>query len=84
MDIDMPQDQPNGPPLHGTVCAALNVDAAFKVDEGYSEETRSMDSGDSAMGLEPRNSGSLSLQPDPLAALHNAVAALDEPQRSGA
>lgn len=62
--------------------ASLHPDTSFRLDEGYSEDTRSLDDGDSAMGLEMRTSTSNLLE-NPLIALHNAVVALDERQRSG-
>ena len=83
MEPTVPQAQPGATPFPDAVCPALSVDASFKVDEGYSEETRSMDDGDSAMEMEPRNMESHKILQDPLAALYDAVAALDDPQRSG-
>ena len=59
------------------------MDGSFKVDEGYSEETRSLDDGDSTMGMEPRPASSIGLLPSPLLALQNAVMSLNETQRSG-
>ena len=62
---------------------SLHPDPSFRLDEGYAEDARSIDDGDSAMGLEPRNSGAANLLDDPLIALHTAVMNLDERQRSG-
>ena len=58
---------------------SLGPDASYRLDEGYSEDTRSLDDGDSAMGLEPRTSSEANL----LDTLQNAVLSLDERQRSG-
>ena len=70
----------------GGVCnpsfPTLSNEKSFRLDEGYSEDTRSLDDGDSAMGLELRNS-TANLLEDPLVALQNAVMSLDECQRSG-
>ena len=61
----------------------MAMDPSFRVDEGFSEDTRSLDDADSAMGLEPKQISNVSLVPSPLTALQNAVMALDESQRSG-
>ena len=63
--------------------APLHPDPSFRLDEGYAEDARSIDDGDSAMGLEPRNLGAADLLDDPFTALHNAVMNLNERQRSG-
>ena len=83
METDEVQPQLNPHGLHPSPIPSLNIDASFKLDEGYSEDTRSLADDDSAMGMEPRTAGSPNLMPNPLAALENAVAALDEAQRSG-
>ena len=56
---------------------------SFRLDEGFVDETRSLDDGDSAMELEPRTSDPPRISHDPLVTLHNAVMSLSEPQRSG-
>jgi hypothetical protein len=58
------------------------ADTPFKGDEGYSEDARSLDDGDSTMGVEPR----FPPQPvvvDPIQAVFDAVLSLDETQRTG-
>ena len=57
--------------------------ALFKGDEGYSEDTRSQDDGDSTMGIEPRFPTSQPPMLDPLPALYEAIMGLNESQRSG-
>ena len=59
------------------------MDGSFRLDEGYSEDTRSLDDADSTMGIEPRPSSDIGQIPSPLLALQNAVMALNEAQRSG-
>lgn len=59
------------------------VDPSFKVDEGYSEETRSQDDGDSPMRLDP-GSNEMKVMPGPMvASLPEGIMALNEAQRSG-
>lgn len=55
----------------------------FKLDEGFVDETRSLDDGDSAMELEPRMGNPSRIPHDPLITLHEAVMSLSESQRSG-
>ena len=69
--------------IYGPTSPLLAMDPSFRVDEGFSEDTRSLDDGDSAMGLEPRQNSSIHLVSNPLTALQNAVLAFDESQRSG-
>ena len=71
------------PQIYNAPYPALAMDSSFRLDEGFSEDTRSLDDGDSTMGLEPRQDSSINLVSSPLAALQNAVMALDESQRSG-
>jgi hypothetical protein len=59
------------------------METSYKGDEGYSEDTRSLDDGDSTMGVEPRAGAASGLLPSALVALQNAIMALDEGQRSG-
>lgn len=53
------------------------VDPSFKVDEGYSEETRSQDDVDSAMRLDTGISAPM------VAGLPEGIMALSEAERSG-
>ena len=80
MDNKLPTGFPN---VYDPLCSSVQPDTSFRLDEGYAEDTRSIDDGDSAMGLEPRNSSTANLLDNPLLALHNAVMSLDERQRSG-
>ena len=80
MDGRLPANYPN---VYNPLCSSLPPDMSFRLDEGYSEDTRSIDDGDSAMGLEPRNNSTSSLIEEPLVTLHKAVMSLDERQRSG-
>lgn len=54
----------------------------FKGDEGFSEDARSQDDGDSTMGVEPCFPSQPAAQ-DPLQALYEAILGLSEGQRSG-
>ena len=65
--------------VYNPSCPSLAPDASFRLDEGYSEDTRSLDDGDSAMGLEPRPSSAATV----METLHNIALSLDERQRSG-
>ena len=64
-------------------CPASSRQAPFKLDEGYSEETRSLDDGDSTLGAEPGNSEPIATSLSPLMGLSDAVMALTEVERSG-
>ena len=64
-------------------CPGSSGQARFKLDEGYSEETRSQDDGDSTLGAEPGNSDSIATPLSPLVGLSDAVMALTEAERSG-
>ena len=57
--------------------------ASFKIDEGFVDDTRSLDDGDSTMGLEPRSVEPIGILPDPLVTLSQAIMSLSESQRSG-
>ncbi|MCJ1391489.1 hypothetical protein MMC18_004353 [Xylographa bjoerkii] len=63
-------------------CPASSRQTPFKLDEGYSEETRSQDDGDSTMGAEPRSSNPIVTSLSPLVGLPDAVMALTEAERS--
>ncbi|MCJ1402247.1 hypothetical protein MMC11_005467 [Xylographa trunciseda] len=63
-------------------CPASSRQTPFKLDEGYSEETRSQDDGDSTMGAEPRSSDPIAASLSPLVGLPDAVMALTEAERS--
>ena len=66
-------------PIFNLPCATSVIDAPFKVDEGYSEETRSQEDGDSAMGMEmsANNLNVLSV------GLPDVILTLSEAERSG-
>lgn len=55
---------------------------SYKVDEGYSEDTRSQDDPDSPMAVEPGGEEMLQAQTD-TNALYNAVIALGDGEKSG-
>ena len=59
------------------------MEMPFKVDEGYSEDTRSQDEGDTPMGIEPRVEEMMGMVMPPLAGLSDAVMTLNEAERSG-
>ena len=83
MDTGLSNRQYQSPHMLESRFPVLAMDTNFKLDEGYSEDSRSVDDGDSAMGLEPRNNSQVNLLSNPLTAIQNAVMALDESQRSG-
>jgi len=64
-------------------CPASSVEAPFKLDEGYSEETRSQCDGDSSMGLEPRGGGALGMPLASLTVSPDVVMSMSEAERSG-
>ena len=64
-------------------CPVSSRQTPFRLDEGYSEETRSQDDDDSTMGTEPGGSGPIATSLSPLAGLPDAVMALTEAERSG-
>lgn len=57
--------------------ASSIVESSFKVDEGYSEETRSQDDVDSAMKLD------IAITAPMMAGLPEGIMALSEAERSG-
>lgn len=59
------------------------MDLSFKVDEGYSEETRSQDDLDSPMRLESISDDTATVPINDLPALPPAILALSEAERSG-
>ena len=64
-------------------CPASSGQPPFKLDEGYSEETRSQDDGDSTLGTELGNGDPIATSLSPLVGLSDAVMALTEAERSG-
>ena len=59
------------------------MEMPFKVDEGYSEDTRSQDGGDSSIGLESGVEELMGLVIPPMGRLSDAVLTLSEAERSG-
>lgn len=64
-------------------CPVSSRHMPFKLDEGYSEETRSQYDGDSSMGVEPASGNSLEMPLPSLVGLPDAIMALGEAERSG-
>lgn len=62
---------------------ASKMDTSFKVDEGYSEESRSQDDLDSPMRLESISDETLTVPITDPPALPPAILALSEAERSG-
>jgi hypothetical protein len=61
------------------------LEAPFKVDEGYSEDTRSLEDGDSTMGLTAvpgRTDAGLPVLSS-ISGVSEAILAMDDAQRSG-
>ena len=56
------------------------MDTSYKIDEGYSEETRSQDELDSTMRLEPTTDEML---PNPMRLAMDSIMSLREEDRSG-
>lgn len=71
-----------GPTYHMNYLA-LGVDPSFKVDEGYSEDTRSQDDVDSPMRLDPGNNEMRTMPMPMVASLPEGIMALNEVERSG-
>ncbi len=69
--------------LYQKTYASPVVDSSFKVDEGYSEETRSQDDVDSAMRLDPRTNEITVMRAPMVAGLPEGIMALSEAERSG-
>lgn len=59
------------------------MDVSYKVDEGYSEDTRSQDDYESPMRVEPGEDSILPTQLSCGASLQDAALALSEGERSG-
>lgn len=64
-------------------CPASSMEAPFKLDEGYSEETRSQYDDDSSMGIEPRGGGPLGVPLASLTVSPDVVMSMSEAERSG-
>ena len=64
--------------------APSGIDSSFKIDEGYSEDTRSLDDVDSPMKLEPgvNETNGVSM-PMAASSLSDGVMVLNEAERSG-
>lgn len=76
-------DTLNPAPIYHKKYLSPCLDPSFKVDEGYSEETRSQDDVDSPMRLDPGNN-EMKMTPVPMiASLPEGVMALNEAERSG-
>ena len=63
--------------------ATSKMDASFKLDEGYSEETRSQDGLDSPMRLESVTDETITVPMSAPPSLPPAILALSEAERSG-
>lgn len=61
----------------------VTMDISYKLDEGYSEDTRSQDGLESPMGMDPSAEGLLSSQIMSTTALSSAVMALTEAEKAG-
>ena len=59
------------------------MEASYKMDEGYSEDTRSQDELDSPMGMESGNENLLHSQVISATGLSTAVLALSEAEKAG-
>ena len=73
----------NQAPLYQTVFATSKMDCTFKLDEGYSEETRSENDLDSPMRLETIPDEAVAVPVNASPALPPAILALSEAERSG-
>ncbi|MCJ1476573.1 hypothetical protein MMC13_005239 [Lambiella insularis] len=71
-----------GPHMCRPPCPASSRHIPFKLDEGYSEETRSQYDGDSSMGVEPASGNCLGMSVPSLVGLPDATMALSEAERS--
>ena len=69
--------------LYQTSFAISKMDSSFKLDEGYSEETRSQDGIDSPMRLGSFSDEDPTLSMNAPPALPPAILALSEAERSG-
>ena len=58
-------------------------DSSFKVDEGYSEDTRSQDDNESPMKIEPGAEEMVPIQVPMVGGLPQEIMALSEVERSG-
>lgn len=66
-----------------TIVPHLRMDSSYKVDEGYSEETRSQDSIDSPTGMEQDGENLLQSQMMSATGLSTAVLSLSEAEKAG-
>ena len=72
---------PLDPPLLYRPLELPRMDTSYKIDEGYSEETRSQDEMDSPMRLEPNAEG---LVPTAMRLAMDSIMSLSEEDKSGA
>ena len=73
----------DSPSLCSPPCPASSRHAPFKLDEGYSEETRSQYDSDSTMGIELGNVNLMDVSMPPMSGLPEAMMALTEAERTG-
>lgn len=73
----------NSGPLYHKNYLSPCVDLSFKVDEGYSEETRSQDDVDCPMRLDSGSNESKTMPAPVGASLPEGIMALNEAERSG-
>lgn len=59
------------------------MDPALRIDEGYSEDTRSQDEADSPMRMDPVAEGTLSQSWSSTAGVSHQIMSLSETERSG-
>lgn len=72
-----------GPIYHNNKYISTCIDPSFKVDEGYSEETRSQDDVNSPMRLDPGSNEMKTIPVPMVASLPEGIMALSEAERSG-
>ena len=73
----------DAPPLCQPPCPASTLEASFKLDEGYSEDTRSQDGSDIAMPIESRPHDLVSMAVPSFTGIPEVILNLSESDRLG-
>ena len=77
------QDMTDQRPYYQPRFVPLKMDATLKIDEGYSEDTRSQDDTDSPMRMDSMGDGALSQTWSSAAGVPHQIMSLSEAERSG-
>ena len=70
-------------PIYQARFAPSKMDPSLRIDEGYSEDTRSQDGAESPMRMDPIGEGSLTQSWSSTAGVSHQIMSLSEVERSG-